>query len=98
MARQQKWWSNGSASQSTWLCLPLGIIAPSDATEQFASLVILNKRSLCGEGSGRAARSVAACPERAVAAEGFFATHQARVWPPSLSELHRVAGQILELD
>jgi hypothetical protein len=32
-------------------------------------IVILNKRSLRSEGSGRAARSVA-----------FFATHESRVW------------------
>jgi hypothetical protein len=34
-------------------------------------IVILSKRSLRSEGSGRAARSVAACPELA---EWFFAT------------------------
>jgi hypothetical protein len=41
-------------------------------------IVILSKRSLRGEGSGRAARIHGACPERAKATEG-------RVWLASLS-------------
>ena len=42
--------------------------------QRYSAIVILNKRSLRREGSGRAARSVA-----------FFATQQSRVWLASLS-------------